>query len=85
MGYSHRFLLAIVLEEASVIAFLGFVPGVMLGSGVYFLMAAATDLPLGMTVGRAATVLAGTFSACALSGMLATLRRRRADPAELFW
>lgn len=84
MGYSHRFLLGVVLEEAFIIAFLGFVPGVALGSSVYLLMAAATDLPLGMTAGRATTVFVGTFVACAVSGMLATLRLRRADPAELF-
>lgn len=84
MGYPHRFLLGIVLEEALIVAFLGFVPGVLLGSGVYSLMAAATDLPVGMTAERAMAVLAGTFAACALSGMLATLRLRRADPAELF-
>jgi putative ABC transport system permease protein len=84
MGYSHRFLLGIVLEEALIIALLGFVPGVALGSLAYYLMASATDLPLGMTVARATTVLSGTFCACALSGMLATIRLRRADPAELF-
>ncbi|WP_117196474.1 ABC transporter permease DevC [Rhizobium terrae] len=84
MGYPHRFLLGIVFEEALIIAFLGFMPGVLLGSGVYQVMAMATDLPLGMTPGRALTVLAGTFVACALSGSLATLRLRRAEPAELF-
>lgn len=84
MGYPHRFLLGIVFEEALIIALLGFVPGVILGSGVYEVMAAATDLPLGMTAGRAMQVLLGTFVACALSGSLATLRLRRAEPAELF-
>ncbi|MFC0218040.1 ABC transporter permease DevC [Pseudochelatococcus lubricantis] len=84
MGYPHRFLLGIVFEEALIIAFLGFVPGVVLGSGIYEVMAMATDLPLGMTPGRALAVLAGTFVACALSGWLATLRLRRAEPAELF-
>ncbi|MFB9948965.1 ABC transporter permease DevC [Rhizobium puerariae] len=84
MGYPHRFLLGIVFEEALIIAFLGFMPGVLLGSGVYQVMAVATGLPLGMTPGRALSVLAGTFAACAISGALATLRLRRAEPAELF-
>lgn len=84
MGYPHRFLLSIVFEEALIIALLGFGPGAALSSGVYQMMAAATDLPLGMTVGRAMSVFFGTFAACALSGMLATLRLRQAEPAELF-
>lgn len=84
MGYPHHFLLGIVFEEALIIAFLGFVPGVVLGSGVYKLMAIATGLPLGMTGTRAAAVLAGTFVACVVSGALATLRLRRAEPADLF-
>ncbi|MGN7774378.1 FtsX-like permease family protein [Phyllobacterium sp. 22552] len=84
MGYPHRFLLGIVFEEALIIAFMGFVPGVALGHGVYVIMGEATGLPLGMTSGRALTVLAGTFIACVLSGALATLRLRKAEPADLF-
>lgn len=84
MGFPHRFLLGIVFEEAMIIALIGFLPGVILGAGVYQVMGAATDLPLGMTAGRAAAVLLGTFVACSISGALATVRLRRADPAELF-
>jgi putative ABC transport system permease protein len=84
MGYPHRFLLSIVFEEALIIALLGFVPGVVLGSVVYEVMAAATDLPLGMTLDRAVAVFIGTFVACSVSGALATLRLRHAEPAELF-
>jgi putative ABC transport system permease protein len=84
MGYPHSFLLGIVFEEALIIALLGFVPGVLLGSVIYEVMAIATDLPIGMTAGRALAVFLGTFAACALSGTLATLRLRRAEPAELF-
>jgi putative ABC transport system permease protein len=84
MGYPHRFLLGIVFEEAFIIAFLGFVPGVVLGSAIYGMMSVATGLPIGMTVDRALTVFFGTFVACGLSGALATLRLRRAEPADLF-
>lgn len=84
MGYSHAFVLGIVFEEALILALLGFVPGVAAASGIYALLAVATDLPFGMTVGRAAVVLLGTFMACVLSGALAAQRLRSADPAELF-
>lgn len=84
MGYPHRFLLGIVFEEALIIAILGFVPGVLLGSAIYEVMSVATGLPIGMKADRALAVFVGTLVACALSGALATLRLRRAEPAELF-
>jgi putative ABC transport system permease protein len=84
MGYPHRFFLGIVFEEAVILALLGFVPGVAISIAIYVGMAAATGLPVEMTLARALMVLAGTVLACGLSGALATRRLRAADPAELF-
>lgn len=84
MGYPHHFFLGIVFEEAVILAVLGFVPGVTIATAIYAGMAAATGLPVGMTVGRAVAVMAGTVVACTISGALATRRLRSADPAELF-
>jgi putative ABC transport system permease protein len=84
MGYPHRFFLGIVFEEAVILAVLGFLPGVVISMAIYVGMAAATGLPVEMTLGRAAMVLVGTVLACSLSGALATRRLRAADPAELF-
>lgn len=84
MGYESRFFLGIVFEEAIVLGLLGFVPGILVAMGLYALVAGATDLPLAMNLGRAATVLIGTVVLCAVSGALATRRLDRADPADLF-
>jgi len=84
MGYSHRFLLGIVFEEAMIIALLGFLPGVLFGSATYQVMSMQTGLPIAMSVERALAILLGTIVACTLSGALATFRLRRAEPAELF-
>ena len=84
MGFTHRFLLGVVFEEALIIAFLGFVPGFVLSAGTYAVMAAAAGLPINMTTSRALAVFAGSFVACAISGALVTLRLRSAEPAELF-
>ncbi len=84
MGYTHLFLLTIVMEEAVIVAIIGFFPGIFLGALIYEVMGSATDLPLAMTASRALTVLLGTISACAISGALATIRLRNTDPAELF-
>ncbi len=84
MGYAQRFFLGIVLEEAVILAVLGFIPGVLISWGLYTGMAAATGLPLEMGIGRALSVLVGTILACVLSGVIATRRLAAADPADLF-
>ncbi len=84
MGYGHPFFLGIVLEEALILGILGFLPGLIVGTGILKAMALATTLPLQMTLGMAAAVFVGTVVACALSGAIATRRLAGADPADLF-
>ena len=84
IGYRQSFFLGIVLEEAAVLAVLGFLPAVAIAMGLYAAMSSATGLPLAMDAARAASVLVGTLLACALSGALATRRLVSADPADLF-
>jgi putative ABC transport system permease protein len=84
IGYPQSFFLGIVFEEALILAVLGFVPGLVIALGLYAAVAAATGLPLAMTLPRAAGVLLATIAMCAASGAIATRRLARADPAELF-
>ncbi|MEM7566425.1 MAG: ABC transporter permease DevC [Pseudomonadota bacterium] len=84
MGYRQRFFLGIVLEEAVILAVLGFIPGVAISWAIYAGMAAATGLPMEMDASRALSVLVGTIVACVLSGTIATRRLAAADPADLF-
>jgi len=84
MGYSHRFFLGIVFEEALILGVLGFVPGFLVASLLLTGMAAATSLPLRMTWDMALMVFVGTVIACSISGAIATRRLAAADPADLF-
>ena len=84
MGYSNQYLLAIVFEEAIILAFLGFIPGFILPIGLYHLAATATALPLAMNTSRAATVLMLTIAMCIFSGAIATRKLQSADPADMF-
>ena len=84
MGYSQRFFLSIVLEEALILGVLGFIPGFAVASLLLAGMAAATTLPLAMTTSMAVMVFVGTVIACSLSGAFATRRLAAADPADLF-
>ena len=84
MGYRNQYLLAIVFEEAIILAFLGFIPGVIIPMGLYSLAAGATALPIAMTTARATTVFMLTVAMCVLSGAIATRRLQSADPADMF-
>lgn len=84
MGYRNGYLLLVVFEEAIILAFLGFVPGLILPLGLYRIAATATALPIHMTVARASFVLILTVVMCVLSGAIATRRLQAADPADMF-
>ena len=84
MGYRHSYLLSIVLEEAIILAVLGFIPGLILPLGLYSLAAKATALPIYMTLARAGLVLFLTLFMCLLSGAIATRKLQSADPADMF-
>jgi putative ABC transport system permease protein len=84
IGYRNRFVSGIVLQEAVILAVLGYLPGLLAAWGLYRSAAAATRLPLHLTAGRGILVLMLTLAMCALSGFLALRKVRRLDPAEVF-
>lgn len=84
MGYHNSYLLAIVLEEALILALLGFLPGIIVPLGLYQLTRNATNLPIYMTLARAITVLILTLLMCTISGAIATRKLQSADPADMF-
>jgi putative ABC transport system permease protein len=84
MGYSNLFLLGIVFQEAIVLAFLGFIPGLAMSVGLYHLTSAATGLFMQLTVDRALSILAATFTMCLVSGAIAVRKVLSSDPAEVF-
>lgn len=84
MGYRNQYLLAVVFEEAVILAFLGFIPGFVLPIGLYQLAANATALPISMKLSRAVLVLTLTIIMCTISGAIATRKLQSADPADMF-
>lgn len=84
MGYSDRYLLTILLQEALILAILGFIPGYLIATGLYQLTYAATLLPIGMTVNRAVSVFVLTVAMCSISGAIAMRKLQAADPADIF-
>jgi len=84
MGYGNNYLLGVIFEEAIIIATVGFIPGFFIPLGLYYVAAAATNLPIYMTVSRAITVFILTLIVCAISGGIATQKLQSADPADMF-
>jgi putative ABC transport system permease protein len=84
MGYRNKFVSGIVLQQAAILAVLGFLPGMAASVLLYRSAAHATRLPLHLTTDRAVTVFLLTLAMCALSGFLALRKVRRLDPAEVF-
>jgi putative ABC transport system permease protein len=84
MGYSDHYLVGVVLQEALILAVLGFIPGFAVSLGLYGLIAQATLLPVNMTINRATLVLTLTLLMCVASGAIAMRKLQAADPADIF-
>ena len=84
MGYKTSYLLMVVFQEALILAVLGYLPGCTLALGLYNLTKNATNLPMVMTISRAATVLILTIIMCCVSGAIAVRKLQEADPADIF-
>lgn len=84
MGYTHRYLLKVVFQEALILAVLGYIPGMVIASGLYGLTKAATRLPMMMTLSKTVTILILTIIMCCVSGAIAVRKLKAADPADIF-
>ncbi|MFY7960097.1 MAG: ABC transporter permease DevC [Elsteraceae bacterium] len=84
MGFSHRYLLSVVMEQAAILTLLGFLPGLACALLLYQALGALTALPIAMPAERLLIVFALTFLTCCLSGALATRRLAAVDPADVF-
>lgn len=84
MGYSDRYLLGVLMQEALLLAVLGYIPGFFLAIGLYQIAYAATLLPIAMKVERAVLVLGLTIIMCSISGVISLRKLQSADPADVF-
>lgn len=84
MGYSDRSLWMMVLQQALILAVLGFMPGFLASYGVYGLLAQATRIPVVMRWDVAVQVFVLTVVMCGASGTIAMNKLRSADPVDVF-
>jgi putative ABC transport system permease protein len=84
MGYHNRYLFGIVIEEAVILAILGYIPGLAISMGLYELTVRTISIPIFMDLGRVIYVLLLTIAMCAVSGLASVQKVISADPAEVF-
>lgn len=84
MGYSNAFLLQVVMQEAIILSFLGFLPGLCFSILFYNLLSIATGLLMRMTYYVSVLVLVLTVIMCVCSGFIAVRNLSKVDPADIF-
>ena len=84
MGYGEGYLSSVVLQQAVILALVGYVPGLFVSLGLYAFASAMANIPIDMSFRRAAFVFVLALLMCALSGFLSLRKVRLADPADLF-
>ncbi|MBN3957675.1 ABC transporter permease DevC [Nostoc sp. NMS8] len=84
IGFDNNYLLSVVFQEALILAAMGFFPGLVLSLGFYQITRQATLLPMAMTIGRAAFVLALTATMCCVSAAFSIRKLQTADPSDIF-
>jgi putative ABC transport system permease protein len=84
IGYTHRYLLNVIVQESFILAILGYIPGFSSALFLYQKAKEATLLPIFMTFERAIIVLILTILMCLISGTIAVRKLQAADPADIF-
>ncbi|KAF3883734.1 MULTISPECIES: ABC transporter permease DevC [Nostocales] len=84
IGYTQNYLLSVILQEALILAILGYMPGIAVTLFLYDRARAATLLPIFMSGERAIMVMILTILMCFISGAIAVRKLSSADPADIF-
>lgn len=84
IGYTNRYLDAIVMIESFLIMIVAFIPALLAAFIVYAQVRRQTLLPLTLSPSELGTVFGITLAMAAVSAFLSLSGLRRADPAEVF-
>jgi putative ABC transport system permease protein len=84
MGYRSGYLLRVVFEQAALNALAGWIPALLMGILLYYIIGRLALLPLHMTAYVTLVSLALTLGMCLISAAIAVRRVITADPAEVF-
>lgn len=84
MGLTDRFFMGLVVQEATILLAIGFVPGMAISATLFQAAVRLAGIPTRLTVADTALVFGLAAVMCLAAGLLATRRLRSADPADIF-
>ena len=84
IGYDNVYCSLSVMKQATVLAVVGYIPGMLIALGLYEVTRYYAMIPIGMTATRGVSVLVASVVMCAVSGFAALSKLHAADPADLF-
>ncbi len=84
MGHPPSFISGIVRSEALLLSIAGYIPGLIVSFGIYWIIEHFTQIRMFLTVPRALLVMVLTSGMCLLAARFAVKRVHSTDPADLF-
>jgi putative ABC transport system permease protein len=84
LGYNTRFVYEVIVRQALIFSWLGFIPAFFFAFVLYFLLRIEAFIPVRMEPTRVVAVLLLTSTMCLSATFLAIRKLRAADPADLF-
>jgi putative ABC transport system permease protein len=84
IGYHNRYLFTIVIQEALILAVLGYLPSLGISLSLYTLTTQAANIPMYMDLARAINVLLLTIAMCTCSALASVQKVITTDPANVF-
>jgi putative ABC transport system permease protein len=84
IGFSNRYLTAIVLKEALYLALFGYLPGLVGAFVLYQFLGDTSGMTMRLTLPRALLVFFLAVPMCVGAGLIALRRALQTDPAEVF-
>ncbi|MBX2866027.1 MAG: ABC transporter permease DevC [Leptolyngbyaceae cyanobacterium MAG.088] len=84
IGYNNGYLSTIVLQQAILLAVLGFIPSIVCSYFLYQFAISFTGLIFKMTFERTGFIFLMTILMCIFSGFISALKVQQCDPADIF-
>lgn len=84
IGFHDRQLQSLVVQQSMWLSLLGYPPGLLIAFVLFRVARDATHLPYALSLGQALLAFLLTFGMCLIAGVLAMLKLRHAQPADVF-
>jgi putative ABC transport system permease protein len=84
IGFHDWNLQSLIVQQSMWLSLLGFPPGLLIAFILFRVARTATHLPFALSIGQAILAFLLTFGMCLAAGLLAMLKLRQAQPADVF-